>query len=91
MQKYLIELLECPLCHGSLNWKIFERTSDRIEEAEIICNSCDTSYLVHEGIGVFLTPDLLQNDLWARTDSELIKYLKIEPGYRAGIDDYRIK
>ena len=79
MQKYLIELLECPLCHENLNWKIIELNGDRIEEAEIICNSCDTSYLVHEGIGVFLTPDLLQNDLWAQTDSELIKYLKSNP------------
>lgn len=79
MQKYLIELLECPLCHGNLNWKIIELNDDRIEEAEIICNSCDASYIVHEDIGVFLTPDLMRNDLWKQNDSELTKFLRSNP------------
>jgi ubiquinone/menaquinone biosynthesis C-methylase UbiE/uncharacterized protein YbaR (Trm112 family) len=79
MQKYLIEFLECPSCHGTLQWKISEWLSDQVEEAEIICNSCSASYHVHKGIGVFLSADKDRKDLWEQTDSELIKYLKSNP------------
>jgi uncharacterized protein YbaR (Trm112 family) len=80
MQNYFIAMLECPWCHGNLDWKINEINGDRIEEAVIICKSCSTDYLVHEGIGVFLTPDLNRNDLWKKTESGLINLLKSNSG-----------
>jgi ubiquinone/menaquinone biosynthesis C-methylase UbiE/uncharacterized protein YbaR (Trm112 family) len=79
MQEYLIGFLECPSCHGSLNWKIIQRIGKRIEEAEIKCNSCSANYHVHKSIGVFLAGEIERNDLWKKADSGLIKYLKSNP------------
>jgi uncharacterized protein YbaR (Trm112 family) len=76
MQEFLIEMLECPSCHGELNWKIVQHQGDRIEEAEVNCKKCDGTYPVKEGIGLFLTPDLPRNDLWEQLDSQLIQYLR---------------
>lgn len=33
MHSYLIDLLECPSCHGSLVWNISSQKDDRIIEA----------------------------------------------------------
>jgi uncharacterized protein YbaR (Trm112 family) len=76
MQEFLIEMLECPSCHGELNWKIIQHQGDRIEEAEVNCEKCGDTYPVKEGIGLFLTPDLPRNDLWEQLDSQLIQYLR---------------
>ncbi|GAG36408.1 unnamed protein product, partial [marine sediment metagenome] len=76
MQEFLIEMLECPSCHGELNWKIIQHQGDRIEEAEVNCKKCDGTYPLKEGIGLFLTPDLPRNDLWEQLDSQLIQYLR---------------
>ncbi|MCP4143285.1 MAG: methyltransferase domain-containing protein [Chloroflexi bacterium] len=79
MKKYLVEMLECPICHQKLNWKIETENKDEIEQAEAICSSCDASYPVIDGIGIFLTPDLPRKDLWGEVDSELSLYLKSHP------------
>jgi uncharacterized protein YbaR (Trm112 family) len=76
MQEFLIEMLECPSCHGELNWKIIQHQGDRIEEAEVNCKKCDGTYPLKEGIGLFLTPDLPRNDLWEQLDSQLIQHLR---------------
>jgi uncharacterized protein YbaR (Trm112 family) len=76
MQAYLLEILECPVCHGKLEWQISERRGERIETAQAHCQRCAAVYPVLEGTGLFLTPDLLRNDLWQRVDSQLVKYLK---------------
>ena len=75
MQKYLVEMLECPKCHGKLDWNITEQSHDRIEVAEACCQSCSSTYPVQDGIGVFLTTDLKRNDLWEQADrlEELLK------------------
>ena len=69
-------MLECPSCHGELNWKIIQHQGDRIEEAEVNCKKCDGTYPLKEGIGLFLTPDLPRNDLWEQLDSQLIQHLR---------------
>jgi len=79
MQEFLIEMLECPSCHGELNWKITQHQGDRIEEAEVNCKKCGNTYPVKEGIGLFLTPDSPRNDLWEQLDSQLIQYLRKNP------------
>ena len=75
MHAFLLDMLECPKCHGKLNWTITERDSDTIEEAEARCGNCATIYPVREGIGIFLTADLPRNDLWEQVDSGLTRYL----------------
>jgi len=79
MHTYLIEMLECPVCHGGLKWSITERRGNCIEMAEARCMTCAAVYPVYEGIGVFLTPDLPRDDLWEQMDSHLAKYLREHP------------
>ncbi|MCK5827871.1 methyltransferase domain-containing protein [Candidatus Bipolaricaulota bacterium] len=64
MYSYLMEMLECPACHGALSWDVSHQQGDRIVEAVARCGSCEAEYPIREGIGVFLTPDLPRNDLW---------------------------
>ena len=78
MQKYLLPILECPKCHGKLDWNITEQSQDRIEAAEACCQDCSSKYPVRDGIGVFLTTDLERNDLWEQVD-RLDQILKQNP------------
>ena len=82
-----MEMLECPSCHGELNWKIIQHQGDRIEEAEVNCKKCGDTYPVKEGIGLFLTPDLPCNDLWEQLDSQLIQYLRENPQIESKLMD----
>lgn len=79
MHDFLVEMLCCPACHGSLTWAISAKHGDRLEEAEARCVSCQATYPVREGIGLFLTPDLPRNDLWDQMDSRLAQYLRAHP------------
>lgn len=76
MHTYLIDMLECPACHGELDWNITEHVDKRIIVAEATCQSCASIYPVRDGIGLFLTPDLPRNDLWEQVDSGLVRYLR---------------
>ncbi len=78
MQKYLVEILECPKCHGKLDWTITEQSHDRIEIADACCQDCSSTYPVRDGIGVFLTADFKRNDLWEQVD-RLDQLLKQNP------------
>jgi uncharacterized protein YbaR (Trm112 family) len=79
MQSYLVEMLECPACHGELEWDVTERHDGRIETADVRCVACTAVYPVREGIAVFLTPDLPRDDLWEQVDSHLAQYLREHP------------
>lgn len=79
MQDFLIDMLECPLCHSTLTWDILDHPGDRIETAEARCTGCGSVYPVREGIGLFLTPDLPRNDLWEQAESHLSIYLREHP------------
>lgn len=79
MNKLLVEMLECPICHYQLNWQIAYESKDEIERAEAHCSSCGAVYPVIDGIGIFLTPDLPRNDLWEQVDSQLALHLKSHP------------
>ncbi|HLO33112.1 MAG TPA: methyltransferase domain-containing protein [Anaerolineales bacterium] len=79
MHTYLIEMLECPACHGKLDWSIAEQNENHIEAAEAHCNTCAATYSVRDGIGLFLTPELQLNDLWEQVDSGLLQHLREHP------------
>ncbi len=79
MHSYLIEMLECPVCHGELVWTIIDRLGTRIETAGAHCRVCAATYPVRKGIGLFLTSDLPRKDLWEQVDSQLMVYLSEHP------------
>jgi uncharacterized protein YbaR (Trm112 family) len=79
MHKYLIEMLECPACHGDLNWDTRLEVDDRIEQALAECQACEAAYPVKGGIGNFLAPDLERDDLWEEAQSGLAAYLDENP------------
>lgn len=79
MYDFLIDMLECPVCHGHLEWVITVSRSDRLEEAEARCAACGTTYPVRQGIGLFLTPDYPRDDLWEQVGSGLENHLSQHP------------
>jgi uncharacterized protein YbaR (Trm112 family) len=79
MLDFITDMLECPSCHGRLEWEIEKQTGERIESAEARCQVCAAVYPIREGIGVFLTPDLPRNDLWEQLDNGLIQHLRQNP------------
>jgi uncharacterized protein YbaR (Trm112 family) len=79
MHTYLIEMLECPFCHGKLDWTITEKNDDRIEKAEVHCNICNSIYSVRDGIGIFLPSQLQLDDNWERADNGLVQLLRKNP------------
>lgn len=79
MNKQVVEILECPVCHQQLNWQITSESNDRIEQAEAHCSGCSAVYPVMDGIGIFLTPDLPRNDMWEQVDSQVVLYLRDHP------------
>ena len=79
MHKHYIDMLECPTCHGDLQWHIKEVTTARIINASVICKSCGADYEVRDEIAVFLTPDLPRNDLWEQGESSLDGYFSENP------------
>ncbi len=79
MHTYLFEMLECPVCHGKLEWNIIEQNGNRIEAAEARCSACDAVYPVRDGIGLFLTPELPRKDMWEQVDSGVIQHLREHP------------
>ena len=87
MQKYLIEILECPKCNGKLDWNITEESQDRIEVAEACCKDCSSTYPIRDGIGVFLTTDLKRNDLWEQVNSRLDQLLRQHPEIKKKLMD----
>ncbi len=91
MQTYLINQLLCPACHGDLSWEITDRSDDRITQAEARCSACGAAYPVKEGIGIFLTPDLPQRDLWDQVDNSLLNHLKAHPEVEAALMTPKLK
>lgn len=79
MHEFLIEMLDCPACHGGLTWQVTARHGEQIDEGQAGCDACGTTYPIREGIGIFLTPDLPRNDLWERVESGLTAYLRQNP------------
>ncbi len=79
MQDFLVDMLVCPACWGALKWDIGHQQTQRIIKAEVACVNCNATYSVRDGIGMFLTPDLPRDDLWAQSDERLNTVLRDHP------------
>jgi len=79
MQHYLVDRLACPACQGELIWNIAAQSHAQIEQAEARCRTCGATYPVRDGIGLFLTPDLPREDLWAQVDDRLNRFVRQNP------------
>ena len=49
MEKFTVEILECPVCHQHLEWEITAESNDQIEQAEARCSGCSAVYPVIDG------------------------------------------
>jgi uncharacterized protein YbaR (Trm112 family) len=78
MHTYLIEMLQCPICHGKLAWSAVDRSQDRIETGRARCTACAAVYPVREGIGLFLAPELRRDGLWEQ-ESRQVRYVRKHP------------
>lgn len=79
MQNFLLDYLQCPACGGELTWEIEESQGSQVEAATARCQDCAVEYPVRDGIGLFLTPDLPRNDMWAQAETGLEAYLRERP------------
>jgi ubiquinone/menaquinone biosynthesis C-methylase UbiE/uncharacterized protein YbaR (Trm112 family) len=79
MLAYLIDDLICPACHAALNWHIYERDGERIQQGLATCIDCQADYPLRDGIAIFLLPDLPRNDLWEKVESGLAQFLRANP------------
>ena len=91
MHTYLMEMLECPVCHGTLQWDVLDEEGDRIEEGIAKCKECSASYPIEKGIGVFLSPDFPRNDLWEKVDSQLMMFLNEHPDQKRMLMDVPVE
>lgn len=85
MRPYLMEMLVCPSCHCELAWEIAERDAVGIQSAEVRCPACEAEYQVRDGIGMFLTPDLVRKDLWVEVESRISQYAREHPDFERAL------
>lgn len=79
MRRFLLDLLECPACHGSLRWSIVERCDDHIETGAASCSTCGATYPIRDGVGLFLGADTRGEDLWEEAATGLGGFLAEHP------------
>lgn len=79
MQSFLLDLLECPDCHGALRWSVVERRGDHVESGAASCSACDAIYPIRDGIGLFLVRDTHGEDLWEEAATGLGHFLAEHP------------
>jgi uncharacterized protein YbaR (Trm112 family) len=91
MLDYVVDLLQCPACGGSLTWQVHEREAKRILIAQANCSECSADYPVRDGIGVFLTPDLPREDLWEQVDDRLLQHLEQNPDTERHLMDVSVE
>lgn len=79
MHKYLIDLLCCPNCHGTLEWKIEEEIgNDYIQSATSKCSACKRKYPVKKGIGLFVNDG--ERDPWKVINQQLSEFMQTKDG-----------
>lgn len=58
MRHDLMEILVCPLCKGDLVLTIDREEGGEIMEGQLVCNACNETYPIEDGIPNMLPPDL---------------------------------
>lgn len=79
MQRFLLDLLECPACHHELIWQITERRGSQIEAGAARCLACDATYPIRDSIGLFLVSETRGDDLWEEAATGLGRLLAEHP------------
>ena len=87
MHNWLMDLLECTVCHGALEWDVTGGTESRIEAGTATCQRCAAVYPIRDGIGLFLLPDVQRRDLWEQVDNRLLQHLREHPDARRQLMD----
>ena len=54
MKKFLLDILVCPKCGGTLDVETTEVTGDEIVEGELTCAGCRDVYPIRRSIGRFV-------------------------------------
>ena len=57
MKKFLLDMLVCPKCGGTLDVETTEVTGDEIVEGELTCAGCRDVYPIRRSIGRFVPPE----------------------------------
>jgi uncharacterized protein len=57
MRRRLLDILCCPVCKGDLLLSVGEENDEEIIEGVLVCERCDVTYPIHEGI-----PNLLPQE-----------------------------
>jgi uncharacterized protein YbaR (Trm112 family) len=78
MHTYLMDMLQCPICHGELAWDVTDRSQDCVETGSARCTSCEATYPIQEGIGVFLAPEQQHEGMWEQ-ESRQERYVREHP------------
>jgi uncharacterized protein YbaR (Trm112 family) len=55
MQKYLIDMLTCPVCHAELDWRITRQTNERVEDQRHAVNPVRALIRFGRGLEYFLS------------------------------------
>ena len=54
MREHVFDMLECPECHGELEYELTDYYDDRVESGIAVCSDCIKEYPISEGIGIFV-------------------------------------
>ena len=71
----LLQLLQCPLCHGGLAWSVNKKNGENIISGKAECDICNSVYRIEEGIAYFLEPKYADLRIWQRCDR--VNYKKL--------------
>lgn len=63
-----MKILQCPLCHGKLTWNVIKEKNNNVIDAEMVCDVCNNTYLINDGIAYFLNPKYADIRIWQKCD-----------------------
>ncbi|MHC1624936.1 MAG: methytransferase partner Trm112 [Methermicoccaceae archaeon] len=58
MKERLMDILACPLCKGELVLTVTHKEDEEIIEGYLVCEQCNITYPIREGIPNMLPPGL---------------------------------
>ena len=58
MKESLMEIIVCPVCKGTLELSITEKTNEEIISGSLYCRQCDHKYPIKDSIPNLLPPGM---------------------------------